>query len=114
MGIEAKIAAIAGFILLISSVVGGAYKIAYDAGYASAKAEMQEDFIDDMAANMEAKNKQIDDAVAKAEEWRQKAIDLQKKKRPVVTKYADKIIEANPDCSNLSGFSDMWSAAGGR
>lgn len=82
---------------------------AYQGGYSAAKAEALAEY---QAADAKARDA-ITEAVAERDEWKQKAIDLQKIQPVVVTKYVEKIIENNPDCAVIDGFSELWNAARG-
>jgi hypothetical protein len=84
-------------------------RMTWKAGYDSARAEMQEDFIDDLAASIASKDRQVEAATVKAETWRVKAIEAQNKKPTVL--YVEKIIEKNPDCRVIVGFSELFKQA---
>lgn len=79
-------------------------KAAYDGGYNAGKAEQLEAY---KKAESEAAGK-LSEAVAERDKWEKIAIELQKKKPKVVTVYVDRIIEKNPDCTVLHGFSELW------
>jgi len=98
-------------LVILTSLIGfwqwdrhNAYRGGYDAAKAEALAEYQ-------AADAKARDV-LAEAVKERDHWQQVAIDLQNKKPVVVVKYVTKIIENNPDCSNIVGFSELWNAAG--
>lgn len=82
---------------------------AYQGGYNAAKAESLAEY---QAANAKASDA-IAEAVIERDVWKKKAIDLQKIQPVVVVKYVKEIIEKNPDCAAIDGFSELWNAARG-
>jgi len=80
----------------------------YQSGYNAGKAEQLAQY----QAAEEAARIELGEAVEEKKHWQQVAIELQNKKPVVVVKYVTKIIENNPDCSNIVGFSELWNAAG--
>lgn len=77
---------------------------AFQAGYDSGKAEQLEAYA---KAEGEAKEK-LDAAIADRDKWQKLAIELQGRPPKKVTVYVDRIIEKNPDCTVLHGFSELW------
>ena len=82
---------------------------AYQGGYDAAKAEALAEY---QAADAKARDV-LAEAVKERDEWKKKAIDLQKTQPVVVVKYVEKIIDKNPDCAVIDGFSERWNAARG-
>jgi len=79
-------------------------KAAFQGGYDSGKAEQ-------LAASQEAAKESavnLEEATAERDKWEKIAIELQKRPPKKVKVYVEKIIEHNPDCTTLHGFSELW------
>jgi hypothetical protein len=79
-------------------------KGAYDGGYNAGKAEQLQASIDAAAKSAEA----LDAAKADRDKWEKIAIELQGRPPKKVKVYVEKIIEHNPDCTELHGFMELW------
>jgi len=78
---------------------------AHQAGYDKARVEMLNQYQNDLDTMLAAKNLELDIVIEHRDKWRATAIELQSKKPKEVKVYVDKIIENNPDCSNINGAS---------
>jgi len=97
-------------LVILTSLIGfwqwdrhNAYRGGYDAGKAEQLAQYQ--------AAEEAARIELGEAVEEKKHWQQVAIELQSRPPITVTKYVTKIIENNPDCTVINGFSELWNAA---
>lgn len=95
---------------LIASVVAWKWyeHTIYQSGYEQARLEMQEEFYEDLEDSVRDSNKRISDASVTADYWRNRAVEEQSKPPRVVTKYVEKIIDGNPGCTELHGFTELW------
>lgn len=58
--------------------------------------------------SLDEKQKELTEAVKKQTKWREKAIELQSKTPKVVIRYVEKIVDSNPNCNNIDGFSELF------
>jgi len=92
----------------VCGACAAAYKHIYDQGYDAAVSEIQEDYLDDLDRSINAQRHAVLAAADQADHWRSEAARLQAIKSPQVTKYVERIIEKNPDCTQLRGFGELW------
>ena len=95
--------------LLVMSLIGFytyQMKVARQAGYDKAQAELFEQYQIDLSNMLDNKNHQLDIAVAKRDKWQQIAIKLQSRKP--VTVEVQKIVEKNIiSCPRIDGLTSL-------
>jgi len=97
---------------IVTSVIGFIQyqqHIQYKRGYDAARVEMFEQYQDDLEIATKNTKKDLDIAIENRDHWKNVAIGLQSRKPVTVTKYVEKIIENNPDCTHIEGFDELHS-----
>ena len=99
------------YCIILAAIIAGCYSL-HDAikqsGYDERVAEESKAFRDKVAAITKAHTEELAKATHEAEHFRQVAVILQNAEPIVITKWKEKVIYANPNCTKLDGFGVMW------
>jgi len=108
MGIDAIKPAI--YLAIITALIAGAtagYNAIEQSGYDRAQAELLEAHKIELVNISDKFKDELETAKHEAEHFRKVAVILQQREPIVITRWKEKVIENNPDCTRLDGFSVM-------
>lgn len=95
-------------LLAIISAIGGTYRAGYTAGRDSNISEYETASKNEQAAILTALNQELKNAYTERDDFQTRLIELQKTKVKVEKVYVTRIIENNPGCPAITGFSELW------
>jgi len=101
-----------GFAILLAliSAIGGTYRAGYTSGRDSSIAEYEQSMREEQAKILTAMNEETKAIAAQRDSYREKIKEIEARKPKTRKVYVDKIIEINPGCPDLHGFSELWNA----
>lgn len=80
----------------------------YDAGYNARKAEESDNSTEAVSATLTENGEELAKAIAEKERLRKELDEVLSRPPKTVTIYEEKVIENNPDCTRIDGFSELW------
>lgn len=95
-------------LLALISAIGGTYRAGYTAGRDSNIADYEQAAKNEQAAILTALNQELKKASGERDSFRTELIELQKTKVRVEKVYVTRVIEKNPGCPAITGFSELW------
>jgi len=99
------------YLAMLTAVIAGitaGYNAIEQSGYDRRQAEELNAFNEQLNEINEKHKDELEKAKHEAEHFRQVAVLLQNAEPIVITKWKEKVIYANPNCTRLDGFGVMW------
>ena len=98
------------FLAILTAVIGAAtmgFSAVKQSGRDEVFAELSEKFKDDLDKANKEHREQLAIATHEREFFRKQSIMLQNQDPVIITKWKEKVIHENPNCTKLNGFSIM-------
>jgi len=98
------------YLAIITAVIGGftaGYNAIEQSGYDRAMVEVSEQHKKQLVGITDRFKDDLEAAKHEAEHFRKIAVLMQSQEPIIITKWKERVIHENPDCTNLHGFSVM-------
>jgi len=95
-------------LLALISAIGGTYRAGFTAGRDSNIADYEQAAKNEQAAILTVLNQELKNAYTARDDFQTRLIELQKTKVKVEKVYVTRVIENNPGCPAITGFSELW------